>query len=64
MDWHHYYLYKFHAAQKMRFSIKDFLSKCDHICRKLLIRSHLLKKFLIENFMICTVPEYEDKGIN
>ena len=39
------------TAQKMKFSIKDFFSKCDQIHRKLRIRSHLLKKFLIENFI-------------
>ena len=26
---------KLHTAQKMKFSIKDFFSKCDQICRKL-----------------------------
>ena len=31
-------------AQKMKFSIKDYLSKCDKIFRKLRIWSHLLKK--------------------
>ena len=30
-------------AQKMKFSIKDFFSKCDQIRRKLRIWSHLLK---------------------
>ena len=35
-----------HAAVKMKFSIKDFFSKCDQICRKLQIWSHLLKKSL------------------
>ena len=43
------------AAQKMKFSIKDFFSKCDHIrkkiCKKLRIWSHLLKKSLMENCM-------------
>ena len=40
----------------MKFSIKDFLSKCDPICRKLRIWSNLLKKFLMENFIfLCTV---------
>ena len=34
----------------MKFSIKDFFSKCDQIRRKLLIPSHLLKKSLMENF--------------
>ena len=28
---------------KMAFSVKDFFSKCDQICRKLPICSHLLK---------------------
>ena len=40
----------FHAAQKMKFSIKDFCSKCDQIRSFLLIWSHLLKKFLMEDF--------------
>ena len=43
------------TAQKMKFSIKDFLSKCDQIRRKLRIWSHLLKKSLIENFIFCAV---------
>ena len=29
----------------------DFISKCDQICRKLQIRSHLLKKSFMENFI-------------
>ena len=33
----------FNTAQKMKFSIKDFFSKCDQIHRKLRIWSHLLK---------------------
>ena len=37
----------------MKFSIKDFFSKCDQIRRKLRIWSHLLKKSLIENFIFC-----------
>ena len=35
------------TAQKMKFSIKDFFSKCDQIRGKLRIWSHLLKKSLI-----------------
>ena len=35
----------------MKFSIKDFFSKCDQIRRKLRIWSHLLKKYLMENFI-------------
>ena len=44
------------TAQKiMKFSIKDFFSKCDKIRSFLRIWSHLLKKSLIENFIFCTV---------
>ena len=39
------------TAQKMKFSIKNFFSKCDQICRKLRVWSHLLKKSLTENFI-------------
>ena len=39
------------TAQKMKFSMKDFFSKCDQICKKLRIWSHLLKKSLMENFI-------------
>ena len=42
-------------AQKMKFSIKDFISICDQIHRKLRIWSHLLKKSLMKNFIFCTV---------
>ena len=41
----------FDTAHKMKFSIKDFFSKCDHICRFLRIWGHLLKKSLMENFI-------------
>ena len=37
-----------HTAQKMKFSIKDFFSKCSQIRRK-------LKKSLKESFIFCTV---------
>ena len=37
--------------KKMKFPIKDFLSKCDQICRKQRIWSHLLKISLMENFI-------------
>ena len=43
------------TAQKMKFSIQDFFSKCDQIHRKLRIWPHLLKKSLIENFIVCAV---------
>ena len=37
--------------KKWKFSIKNFLSKCDQIRKKLRIWSHLLKKSLMENFI-------------
>ena len=39
----------------MKFSIKNFFSKCDQIRSSLQIWSHLLKKFLIANFIFCAV---------
>ena len=39
------------TAQKMKFSIKDFSSKCDHIRSFLRICSHLLEKSLMENLI-------------
>ena len=39
------------TAQKVKFSIKDFLSKCDQIRSFLRIWSHLLKKSFMENFI-------------
>ena len=43
------------SAQKMKFSIKDFFSKCDQIHRKQPIWSQLMKKSLMENFIFCAV---------
>ena len=43
------------TAQKMKFSIKDFFSKCDQIGSFLRIWSHLLKKSLMENFIFWAV---------
>ena len=42
-------------TQKMKFSIKDFLGKCDQICIKLRISTLILKKSLIANFIFCEV---------
>ena len=47
------------TAQNMKFSIKDFFSKCDQIRRKLRIWSHLLEKFLMENFIFCAVKPFQ-----
>ena len=44
------------TTQKMKFSMKNFFRKCEQICKKLRIWSHLLKKSLIENFLFCAVP--------
>ena len=43
------------TAQKVKFSIKGFSSKCDQIRRKLRIWSHSLEKSLMENFNFCVV---------
>ena len=45
------------TAQKMKFFIKDLLSKCYQIRKKLRIWSHLLKKSLMENFIFCAVKK-------
>ena len=44
-----------HSAQKMKFSVKDFFSKCDQTHRFLRIWSHSLKKSLMEDFVFCAV---------
>ena len=41
--------------KKMKFSMKDFSSKCDQIHRKHVIWTHLLEKSLMENFIFCAV---------
>ena len=43
------------TAQKMKFSIQNFFCKRDRSRRKLRSWSHLLKKSLMENFIICAV---------
>ena len=52
-NFHHFY--SSYTAQKIKFSIKDFFSKCDQIRRKLRIWLHLLKKSFMENFIFCAV---------
>ena len=44
------------TAQKIKFSIKDFLNKCGQIHRKLRIWSHLLKKSLMKTSFLRGVP--------
>ena len=46
-----FYLYLINTAEKVKFSINNFLSKCDQIRSFQQICSHLLKKSLIENFI-------------
>ena len=41
----------------MKFSIKDFFSKCDQIRSKLQIRSHLLKKSLMKTADLVTFAQ-------
>ena len=45
------YRYTTITAQRMKFSIKDFFSRCDQ-------KLHLLKKSLMENFIFCAVDKY------
>ena len=45
------------TAQKIKFSIKHFFSKCDQIWSFLRIWSHLLKKSLREIFIFCAVSK-------
>ena len=54
------------TAQKMKFPIKDFLSKCDQMRSLLRIWSHLLKKSLMENFSFCAVnlSPFEDSFVS
>ena len=47
----------------MKFSIKDFFSKCDQIRWKLPICSHLLKKSLMENLIRQSVPNRSLKEV-
>ena len=49
-----------HTAQKIKFSIKEFFSKCDQIHSFLRIWSHLMKKSLMENFFCAVAPPFTD----
>ena len=44
-----------YTAEQIKFSIKDFFSKCDQIRSFLWNWSHLMKKSLLENFIFCAV---------
>ena len=43
----------FAPHKKIKFSIKDFSTKCDQIGSVLRIWSHLLEKSLMEKFIFC-----------
>ena len=43
----------------MKFSMNDFFSKDDQMCSFLRIWSHLLQKYLMENFIFCAVTKFE-----
>ena len=46
----------------MKFSMKDFFSKCDQIRSLLRIWSHLLKKSFMENFIFLCSAILRKKG--
>ena len=48
------------SAQKMKFFVKDFFTKCDQIRRKMRISSHLLKKSLMKIFIFCAMWQKGD----
>ena len=52
------------TVQKMKFSIKDFFSKCDQIRWKLRVWSHLLKKSIMENFIFCAVGGWMEQDLS
>ena len=57
-QYHNWRQNSMYTAQKMKFSIKDFFSKCDKIRIFLRIWSHVLKKSLMENFIfLCSFCE-------
>ena len=43
------------TTQKMKFSNKDFFSKCKQVRMQLWIWSHLLNKSSVENFIVSAV---------
>ena len=52
-----------HCKKKMKFSIKDFFSKCCQIRSFLWIWSHLLKISLMKNFIFCAVMDMIIKDV-
>ena len=52
---------KKYTAQKVKFPIKDFFSKCEQIRSFLRVWSHLPKKSLMENVIFCAVIEVDNE---
>ena len=50
--------YNADTAQKKKFFVTYFFSKCDQTRSFLLIWSHLLKKSVMENFVFCAVETH------
>ena len=48
----------------MKFSIKDFFTRCDQIRSFLRIWSHLLEESLTENFIFCVVSHLESRSLD
>ena len=53
MSWSFFHVLRTCTSQKIKFSIKDFFSKCDQMWSLLWIWSHLLNKSWMENFIFC-----------
>ena len=49
------------TVQKMKFSMKDFFSKCEQFR---IICSHFLHKYLTENFFVCSNDAQKDYFYN
>ena len=52
------------TAQKMKFSIKEFFSKCDEIRRKLLLKKSLMENFIFCAASICAVTSKEKQQLS
>ena len=49
------------SSPAQKFSVKDFFSKFNQIHREPRVWSQLLKKFLMENFIFCSVVADESR---
>ena len=55
---------RYTTAQKMKFSIKDYFSKCDQILRNLRKWSHLLTKSLMQKLIFCAVYSQQKNEVS